>query len=1018
MTLQCTVAGRLARDRDRATEVRKIETFKAAALDKLQKTPRPPRPTNKRSITLASPVARSFSVEPETKRQCVPPCQDPYFYLRPLQLHSLDYLDENQLQKLVLSAQDMRTLDDCISQWVHTLIDSSAYPPSPERHIDMSQAALLVQYIALAAHYLGSHTYASSLLASKFGTTVAPFLCRMRSDSIPRTHAALSKPLWSFGNDVTVAFPDMSSLVRATRDCCPEVLCDLARPSINDEHTTLYDKLQDEAAYLEQCMWMARLIDSVPGQVHLVTNGLKAIARTVLALHRRQILHRWRQVVPTPEWRAFAATHAATLSKSTFLGLVLGPSSAPPSIPSPCNLDPTAHRSKWLQKYASSFNLQDAVQHLMSPAAIARMHQHGERIQLGHYVLLDEEVNPAGAQEMMDQLHTIRQDLAKHERSLSWHVWVTTTVLADLRSPAFTMVNKIERSTRDSTAAHSVHEPPPSLDTIQLRLKELATQLQHHHEASKWIGRAIEQLGHSSHLRSAAITSNDSNNEGNPNKVVQDYDEAVDSFQPPSHVAPPANNFVDLTEDDDPTPIDDISDSIATPADTGASSAMTPLSDITNNLAEPSSPTAASRPTTHPVVSDQRVYLHCSISDRRVVRQMGALFDMDAKGWYVPPGMDTTPFSRWSPQLRAVESLPEPSSPTASPPQLSTESMYFDCPYVERDQARSLGALWDAEKKLWAVPAGRDLKPFMRWTPRAPQVSADRKYLECPYPQKFLVKGLGAEWDPEAKAWFVPPGLDLARFTRWLPQPTEVPANPVACAIPSTAPRSPPPPAAQASPFKGPVVVESVTPSPQAASSKPSSHVVPLPVRKLSVMPLKRRTISHAAIMSSCERVMFNLVASVEQAMGCPKCDHAHLWTCVRCSMCKGHCTCWDGEYRTQQNLRTEQESMFAAARQRARLYKSVHGQVAPLPDYTTCVTGSNLVSTARILGMWRDSNYFGVLGVPPKANFNVVKKQYRSMVLQLHPDKSKLDTPDKVSAFMAVTKAFRAVKEQIGSSK
>src|SRR5688500_7827652 len=38
--------------------------------------------------------------------------------------------------------------------------------------------------------------------------------------------------------------------------------------------------------------------------------------------------------------------------------------------------------------------------------------------------------------------------------------------------------------------------------------------------------------------------------------------------------------------------------------------------------------------------------------------------------------------------------------------------------YHEKDQTKALGAVWDNELRLWYVPPGRDLRPFLRWLPR------------------------------------------------------------------------------------------------------------------------------------------------------------------------------------------------------------------------------------------------------------------------------------------------------------
>ena len=41
---------------------------------------------------------------------------------------------------------------------------------------------------------------------------------------------------------------------------------------------------------------------------------------------------------------------------------------------------------------------------------------------------------------------------------------------------------------------------------------------------------------------------------------------------------------------------------------------------------------------------------------------------------------------------------------------------FLTVPFAEKDQAKSLGARWNAEKKKWYVPVGADLTPFKKWT--------------------------------------------------------------------------------------------------------------------------------------------------------------------------------------------------------------------------------------------------------------------------------------------------------------
>lgn len=47
--------------------------------------------------------------------------------------------------------------------------------------------------------------------------------------------------------------------------------------------------------------------------------------------------------------------------------------------------------------------------------------------------------------------------------------------------------------------------------------------------------------------------------------------------------------------------------------------------------------------------------------------------------------------------------------------------------------------------------------------------AAPRVELACSFAEKDEVKALGAQWDPERKVWWVPPGVALDPFARWLP---------------------------------------------------------------------------------------------------------------------------------------------------------------------------------------------------------------------------------------------------------
>lgn len=45
----------------------------------------------------------------------------------------------------------------------------------------------------------------------------------------------------------------------------------------------------------------------------------------------------------------------------------------------------------------------------------------------------------------------------------------------------------------------------------------------------------------------------------------------------------------------------------------------------------------------------------------------------------------------------------------------ATTNISLKVPFNEKDQAKALGARWNAEMKLWYVPQGVDAAPFEKW---------------------------------------------------------------------------------------------------------------------------------------------------------------------------------------------------------------------------------------------------------------------------------------------------------------
>jgi hypothetical protein len=101
---------------------------------------------------------------------------------------------------------------------------------------------------------------------------------------------------------------------------------------------------------------------------------------------------------------------------------------------------------------------------------------------------------------------------------------------------------------------------------------------------------------------------------------------------------------------------------------------------------------------------------------------------------------------------------------------------YLAVPYVEKDQAKALGARWDPNAKAWYDPGPGINSQLDKWlrdptiplvvTPAPVARVAGRKYLKVPYASKDEAKSLGAKWDKEAKLWYDPTGTNDA-LSKW-----------------------------------------------------------------------------------------------------------------------------------------------------------------------------------------------------------------------------------------------------------
>jgi putative DNA primase/helicase len=99
---------------------------------------------------------------------------------------------------------------------------------------------------------------------------------------------------------------------------------------------------------------------------------------------------------------------------------------------------------------------------------------------------------------------------------------------------------------------------------------------------------------------------------------------------------------------------------------------------------------------------------------------------------------------------------------------------------LQSDQAREAGDFQASERSAavsgpddlaTAAPAAAEVRAptLIREDHPAMTTSDDRTYLAVPYDEKDDAKARGAKWDRQAKAWYVPAGMDVDTFSAWLP---------------------------------------------------------------------------------------------------------------------------------------------------------------------------------------------------------------------------------------------------------
>ncbi len=158
---------------------------------------------------------------------------------------------------------------------------------------------------------------------------------------------------------------------------------------------------------------------------------------------------------------------------------------------------------------------------------------------------------------------------------------------------------------------------------------------------------------------------------------------------------------------------------------------------------------------------DKRHYIDVPFNEKNEAKALGAKWDQENKGWYVPEGINMADFAKWPEKQKSEMPARD----------------YIKVPMKDKDEAKALGARWDKDNKLWFIPKNANADLFAKWPrttiaeKKAEQerkpVYSPRVTLYVPFSRKDEAKKLGAYWDARSKQWTCK-AEDKAKFSEFL----------------------------------------------------------------------------------------------------------------------------------------------------------------------------------------------------------------------------------------------------------
>ncbi|KDO24698.1 hypothetical protein SPRG_10232 [Saprolegnia parasitica CBS 223.65] len=1005
MMLQClTMAQPLSRAAKRQ-QIQAIDAAKMSAIEQIESLPTLSSQRRRRirsfeskmrSVVRCPSLPLLAPVEPVSRAKRKVDV-NPLFYLYMWQ--SMERYSKPQLEQMLLHPADLDLLNKHTEQCLETILECGRHSAG----LHLTHAAPFLHEMAFAAHVVGAHAYAQTELRQPSLLYPLPIYEKSVVSSSCKAirHSLVFLP--SHFQDDDNRFPDLAELVDATVRAAPEIMHEVARwTQPVPPMTTLAElvaEFQDAAGNLE------RLLLESPSCLAYVSNAVKALCVHLLSIVERALLAQWAAWArDMPEWFVSNRQHMHQLPPpSAFLADAIAA-----SMPKPVHVRPDASaRDRWLTSHVEHFTIVNARCYLLDEQMQTKyrdeMVAHAATLRYIEYVRLDASVNMEWPPTMRlnERLAEAAARLDVLAKQFMLHEWCVSFIQSQIR----------HRHTRQ-TNPKPMKEETPDLPPVLTPEDAVPTTVLHDEHSE-------EEHYEDDHADEEDDAQRDADEEDATRDDDDDDDDDADSEVDHNAFAVPH-----VVDKEDPTDEDaDANDDAATglttdsPFDDRHDDDDGVVEDVADTIEDDvmASGNEADSSADAVIGADDNIGADVEISlddaNDEIAGDVAAndpeaeLAAADDASVNAAMGADDVPQSESS---RATDAEPavcgndQDDAPFTAPAIVEEPCIAHESSKKVKKKAKSGGG-----------------------TPR-------RRY-----PRRFTIDLTNEDDDEEGSSDTAKESEDPDLEEKAPPSAfVETPSDDEDDQPLSMLKRS----ARAATTDDVRFVLVSDTTIFETASDEKA------PVRTDSddevAKPRRKRSIGHAPLPSSkrpcdeatargrfrpkpnaqidllCQQAMSRMLHTIETKLGCPGMSCGQAFTCLRCKHCASHCTCRPAPASAVPNfvpvdrLRNEQEYVFQAARARVRRrLRVVESAASPAASYTKCLDGPQLWSSRRIVALWNATkDAHGVLGVPKHASWGTVKNQYRTLVLKLHPDKSR-STPEKVSAFVAVTTAYKRLR-------